>query len=78
MNFKYKKGLKFSFRGDDDIWVFIDGKLAGGPSAELHLAAPAYIDLDTITGTSGALITQKSYPLDIFLRPPYEYEQRPY
>lgn len=64
-NFKYKKGLKFSFRGDDDIWVFIDGKLAvdlGGT----HLAAPAYIDLDTITGTTGALITQKSYPLDIF------------
>ena len=44
-SFRFKKGLKFSFRGDDDIWVFIDNKLAvdlGGT----HLAAPGYVDLD--------------------------------
>ena len=44
--FRFKKGLKFSFRGDDDIWVYIDYKLAvdlGGT----HLAAPGYVDLDT-------------------------------
>lgn len=43
--FTYKKGLKFNFRGDDDIWVFIDNRLAvdlGGT----HLAAPGYVDLD--------------------------------
>ena len=44
--FRFKKGLKFSFRGDDDIWVYIDYKLAvdlGGT----HLAAPGYVDLDS-------------------------------
>jgi len=44
-NFRFKKGLKFSFRGDDDIWVFINNKLAvdlGGT----HLAAPGYVNLD--------------------------------
>ena len=43
--FTFKKGLRFSFRGDDDIWVFIDNRLAvdlGGT----HLAAPGYVDLD--------------------------------
>ena len=43
--FRYKKGLKFSITGDDDIWVFIDRKLAvdlGGT----HLPAPGYVDLD--------------------------------
>ena len=43
--FTYKRGLKLSFLGDDDIWVFIDNRLAvdlGGT----HLAAPGYVDLD--------------------------------
>ena len=44
-NFRFKHGLKFNFRGDDDIWIYIDNKLAvdlGGT----HLAAPGYVDLD--------------------------------
>ena len=44
-NFRFKKGLKFNFRGSDDFWVFINNKLAvdlGGT----HLAAPGYVDLD--------------------------------
>lgn len=43
--FAFKHGLKFSIRGDDDIWVFFDNKLAvdlGGT----HLMAPGYVDLD--------------------------------
>ena len=43
--FAFKRGLKFSIRGDDDIWVFIDNKLAvdlGGT----HLSTPGYVDLD--------------------------------
>lgn len=63
--FTYKPGLKFSFRGDDDIWVFVDSKLAvdlGGT----HLAAPGYVDLDSFKGKSGSWVKGKSYPIDIF------------
>ena len=64
--FVYKPGLKFSIRGDEDIWVFIDNKLAvdlGG----LHLAAPGYVVLDDFKGKSGAWVNGQSYPIDIFL-----------
>ena len=63
--FTYRKGLKFSFRGDDDIWVYIDNKLAvdlGGT----HLAAPGYVNLDNFVGASGALKPEVDYDLDIF------------
>ena len=43
--FRFRKGLKFNISGSDDIWVFIDNKLAvdiGGT----HLAAPGHIDMD--------------------------------
>ena len=61
-NFRYKKGLRFSFRGDDDIWVYIDNKLAvdiGGT----HLAAPGYVDLDKFMPKG---VVGKYYDIDIF------------
>ena len=61
-NFRFRKGLKFSFRGDDDIWVFIDNKLAvdlGGT----HLAAPGYVDLDKFMPNAEV---GKSYDIDIY------------
>ena len=69
-NFRFKKGLKFNFRGDDDIWVFIDNKLAvdlGGT----HLAAPGYVDLDYFMKNVGGYsnldeIVGKSYDIDIY------------
>lgn len=64
-NFKYKPGLRFSFRGDDDIWIYIDNKLAvdlGGT----HLAAPGYVNLDNFEGASGTLQVGATYDLDIF------------
>ena len=63
--FTYRHGLRFSFRGDDDIWIFIDNKLAvdiGGT----HLAAPGYVDLDYFKGASGSFEVGKEYDLDIF------------
>ena len=63
--FTFRSGMQFSFRGDDDIWVFIDSKLAvdlGGT----HLAAPGYVKLDTLTGLHGRLVLGETYPIDIF------------
>ena len=60
--FRFKNGLKFSLSGDDDIWAFIDNKLAvdiGG----MHLPAPGYVDLDKFM-PNGAV--GKAYDLDIY------------
>ena len=64
-NFTYRTGMQFSFRGDDDIWVYIDNKLAvdlGGT----HLAAPGYVNLDDFMGATGKLKAGTSYDIDIF------------
>ena len=60
--FAFKHGLKFSIRGDDDIWVFFDNKLAvdlGGT----HLMAPGYVDLDYFMKDAEVGST---YDIDIF------------
>ena len=69
--FTYEKGQEFFFRGDDDIWVFINNNLVidlGGA----HMAAPGYVNLDSIgiPGTrwpgGSRLIEGNEYSLDIF------------
>lgn len=63
--FTQKPGQSFSIIGDDDIWVFIDNKLAidlGGT----HLAAPGYVNLDKFEGLSGTLVNGNTYDIDIF------------
>lgn len=62
--FKYVGGETFRFSGDDDLWVFINGRLAidlGG----LHPMVTSEINLDQ---SAGALGIEKGqiYPLELF------------
>lgn len=58
--FQYIRGQYFEFRGDDDVWVFIDNKLVvdiGG----CHSPVEGAVNLDTLGLTEG-----ETYPFHIF------------
>ena len=71
--FTYNESQEFTFRGDDDIWVFINNKIAvdnGGA----HLAAPGHVVLKNLnttytpgcSGNNCFLVPGQDYPIDIF------------
>jgi len=62
--FRYRGGEVFTFRGDDDVFVFVNGKLAldlGG----VHGAETDTIDFDAQAGALGITVGS-TYSLDVF------------
>jgi len=64
VKFKYATGQKFTFRGDDDLWIFVNGKLALDVGGQ-HQALEGTIDFDLQAATLG-ITAGSSYPMDIF------------
>jgi fibro-slime domain-containing protein len=62
--FTYAGGEVFTFRGDDDLWMFVNGQLVidlGG----LHGPLEASVDLDAEASRLGLMLGE-TYPMDIF------------
>lgn len=64
VRFGYIAGQKFTFRGDDDLWIYVNGKLAldlGG----MHVPIAATIDFDKQAAELG-ISPGGTYQMDIF------------
>jgi fibro-slime domain-containing protein len=64
VKFTYEAKQKFTFRGDDDLWIFVNGKLALDVGGQ-HQALEGTIDFDLQASTLGIAVGA-SYPMDIF------------
>jgi fibro-slime domain-containing protein len=64
VKFTYQPKQVFTFRGDDDLWIFVNGKLALDVGGQ-HQALKGVIDFDAQAATLG-ITAGSSYQMDIF------------
>ena len=64
VQFKYIGNQKFTFRGDDDLWIFVNGQLALDLGS-MHNAEEGTIDFDAQAATLGISLGS-TYRMDIF------------
>lgn len=64
LTFTYKAKQTFSFRGDDDLWVFINNKLALDLGS-MHNPAEGEIDFDAQAAELG-IVPNNVYRMDVF------------
>jgi len=62
--FGYVKGQKFSFAGDDDLWIFVNGRLALDLGS-MHSPADGTVDFDA-QAADLAIVPGNTYTMDIF------------
>ncbi|MDF3068784.1 MAG: hypothetical protein K0R38_4385 [Polyangiaceae bacterium] len=64
VRFKYVPGQLLKFRGDDDLWLFVNGKLALDVGGQ-HQPLTAAVDLDAQAAALG-IVPGQTYSLDLF------------
>lgn len=64
LNFEYVAGQTFQFRGDDDLWIFVNGKLALDLGS-LHGPEIGVINFDAQAAELG-ITPGRAYAMDIF------------
>jgi fibro-slime domain-containing protein len=64
VKFQYQAGQRFTFRGDDDLWIFVNNKLALDVGGQ-HQALKGTIDFDAQAASLGITVGS-TYAMDIF------------
>lgn len=64
VNFEFRAGQRFSFRGDDDLWIFVNGRLAMDLGS-MHGPSEGTIDFSAQAAALG-IAPGNVYSMDIF------------